>query len=153
MRIRKEKIMTDKEIIIDGGRMSGITYLKKQLARKTQECEELKKANIHIDNNKKCKAKKLKEIEQLLIDCSSGYTDEVMQKIMEIIHKPETVCFENKYEQALNDVEQQAKKTRDIYMANKSKKGDYYNAMIYGLGGLTIILDIISKAKDDNNEK
>lgn len=112
----------------------------KQLARKTAECEELKKANIHIDNNRKCKAKKLKEIEQLLIDYSSGYTDEVMQKIMEIIHKPKTVCFENKYEQALDTVSEYIKDNCN------SCQGIKY-------GGcekceLKRISDIISKAKD-----
>lgn len=84
--------MTDKHIIIDGVDVSGCIYFKmnnkmpmcracnsgvgspyceyhkdcynKQLARKTQECEELKKANIHIDNNRMIKSNKLKKIEE-----------------------------------------------------------------------------------------
>lgn len=122
-----------------------ILDINKQLARKTAECEELKKANIHIDNNRKCKAKKLKEIEQLLIDCSSGYTDEVMQKIMEIIHKPETVCFENKYEQALDDIEKELKE--DINCESQECGCNDFKECLKCTK--EHILDIISKAKGE----
>lgn len=56
------------------------------------------------------------------------------------------------YKQALDEIEKIAKQTRDEYMKEKSDKKDYYNAMIYGLGGLTQIRDIISEAKGANVE-
>ncbi len=118
-----------------------------RLANKQKECEELKKTNIHIDNNRKCKAKKLKEIEQLLIDSSSGYTDEVMQKIMEIIHKPETVCFENKYEQALDDIEKELKE--DINCESQECGCNDFEECLKCTK--EHILDIINKVKESEN--
>lgn len=57
----------------------------KQLARKTQECEELKKVNRHIDNNRMQKANKLMQIEKIIMACNSGYTDEFIQSLLEIL--------------------------------------------------------------------
>lgn len=105
-----------------------------------QECEELKKANVLIDNNRECKAIKLMEIEKLIISCMSGYTDKFTKEIMDIIRKPEPVCFENKYKQALDTVSEYIKDNCN------SCQGIRY-------GGceeceLKRIKDIISKAKD-----
>lgn len=61
--------------------------LFKQLARKTQECEELKKANIHIDNNRMVKSNKLKKIEEYCREqnLKADYTAcEILQIIDEV---------------------------------------------------------------------
>lgn len=57
----------------------------KQLQRKTQECKELKKVNRHIDHNRIQKANKLMQIEKIIIACQSGYTDEFIQSLLEIL--------------------------------------------------------------------
>lgn len=108
-----------------------------------QECEELKKANVLIDNNRECKAIKLMEIEKLIISCMSGYTDKFTQEIMDIIRKPETVCFENKYEQALDTVSEYIKD--NCYSCQGIKYGGCEKCE------LKRIKEIISKAKDGNN--
>lgn len=65
----------------------GRICLFKQLARKTQECEELKKANIHIDNNRMVKSNKLKKIEEYCREqnLKADYTAcEILQIIDEV---------------------------------------------------------------------
>ena len=104
--------MTDKPIMIDGVDIAGcefhsstpsseLCYMKgnkcndnsncryKQLIRKTQECEELKKANKHIEHNRNQKADKLMRIEKLITACSTGYTDEFIQSILAILLEAE----------------------------------------------------------------
>lgn len=70
------------------------------------ENEELKKINLHIDNNREHKANKLMRIEKLIIACSTGYTDEFIQELLVILHEPEPNSFENKYKQALTEIKQ-----------------------------------------------
>lgn len=53
-----------------------------------------------------------------------------------------------RYQQALEDIRQKATKVRDEYMQEKSKEGKYFDAMVYGFGGLTEILDIIYNVKE-----
>lgn len=88
--------MSNKErIIIDGGRKSGITILQVQLARKTQECEELKKqlefVRTHrtvIDAEKERYRKALGEIKTIAEgnkDCC--FECKPMIKILDIISK------------------------------------------------------------------
>ena len=62
-----------------------------QLDRLKAENKELKKVNIHIDNNRMVKADKLKRIEDLIIACSCGYTDEFIQELLVILHEPEPI--------------------------------------------------------------
>lgn len=59
--------------------------LRQELEEREQECEELRKANIHIYTNRKFKDQKLKRIEDLIINCQSGYTDEFIQELLSII--------------------------------------------------------------------
>ena len=73
---------------------SAIKSLHNKLAELDQlkaENEELKKTNIHIDNNRIVKAEKLKRIEDLIIACNSGYTDEFTQELLVILHEPEPI--------------------------------------------------------------
>ena len=63
----------------------------KQLKAKEQECERLKEANKHIEHNRTQKANKLKRIEEMIIACSSGYTDEFIQSILAIILEAEPI--------------------------------------------------------------
>ena len=109
--------MTDKQIIINGVDVSGCasymdngeciselvysdyckvcpncTYkLEQKLKRKEQECERWKEANKHIEHNRTQKANKLKRIEEILIACKSGYTDEFIQSILAIILEAEPI--------------------------------------------------------------
>lgn len=78
----------------------------KQLKRKEQECEELKRANLHIENNREHKANKLNRIEKLILACTTGYTDEFVQELLVILHEPEPSSFENKYKQALQEIKE-----------------------------------------------
>ena len=78
----------------------------KQFKRKEQECEELKRANLHIENNREHKANKLNRIEKLILACTTGYTDEFIQELLVILHEPEPVSFENKYLQTLAEIKE-----------------------------------------------
>ena len=99
-----------------------------------QECEELKKANQHIDTNRQCKGSKLKRIEELISDCETGYTDEFIQKIYGIIQEPEPTVNDysitDRYRKALEEIEKE----------------------VHSLGSLIIIQDIINKAKGEGDE-
>lgn len=128
--------MTDKDIIIDGVNVAGCkwceyipnidpycrisdgTYVDckenpnchyKQLHRKEREYEELKKVNIHIDTNRKNKGQKLKRIEDLIINCQSGYTDEFIQELLSIILENEPSITDlsiiDRYKQTLEKIE------------------------------------------------
>ena len=68
-----------------------IRELEQKLIRKEQECERLKEANKHIEYNRTQKANKLKRIEEMIIACSSGYTDEFIQSILAIILEAEPI--------------------------------------------------------------
>lgn len=59
--------------------------------RKEQECEELKEIIKHIDHNRMQKANKLKRIEEIIIACKSGYTDEFIQSILAIVLEAEPI--------------------------------------------------------------
>ncbi len=72
--------------------------------------EELKKANKHIENNRNQKADKLMRIEKLIIACSTGYTDELIQELLVILHEPEPSSFENKYKTILAEIKEIAEK-------------------------------------------
>lgn len=127
----EERIIRHSEIVED--------YCDR-LADKEKKCEELKKANILIDNNRECKAIKLMEIEKLIISCMSGYTDKFTQEIMDIIRKPETICPDNKYKKALDEIE-------------KICKFNFYQAIIHqsvdsSMSYLNKIKTIVTKAKD-----
>ena len=102
-----------------------------------QECEELKKANQHIDTNRQCKGSKLKRIEELISDCETGYTDEFIQKIYGIIQEPEPTVNDysitDRYRKALEEIEDFRKKHCDFLCEGNR------------------ILDIINKAKGENN--
>lgn len=50
----------------------------------------------------------------------------------------------------LSQIADIARLTRDENMREKSDKNNYYDAMIYGFGGLTEILDIISNTKEES---
>ena len=159
--------MTDKQIMIDGVDVSKCRYFCryddlcrddnigrvvrplckrmpdcyfKQLARKTQECEELKKANQHIDTNRQCKGSKLKRIEELISDCETGYTDEFIQKIYGIIQEPEPTVNDysitDRYRKALEEIEE--------YINNQ---GINHKWNMYIQRFRQKILDIIDKAK------
>ena len=61
------------------------------LKAKEQECEELRKANKHIEHNRNQKADKLMRIEKLITACSTGYTDEFIQSILAIVLEAEPI--------------------------------------------------------------
>jgi len=65
---------------------------------------ELKRANLHIENNREHKANKLNRIEKLILAYTTGYTDEFIQELLVILHEPEPVSFENKYLQTLAEI-------------------------------------------------
>lgn len=54
-----------------------------------------------------------------------------------------------RYKQTLGEIKDTAKRVRDKYMKEKSDKKDYYNAMIYGFGGFTQIMDKINEVQKD----
>lgn len=58
--------------------------------------ENFKKIIKHIDYNRKTKAYKLIRIEKIILDCmTGGYTDEVLQRILDICREPERVLQED----------------------------------------------------------
>ena len=123
-------------------------YLKEQLALKTQECEELKKANQHIDANRQCKGSKLKRIEDLISACEAGYTDEFIQKIYSIIQEPEPAIDDysiiDRYRKALEEIEKELVKYQAFILGKPITQRE--NDCLYK------ILDIINKAKGEGNE-
>lgn len=88
----------------------GYNCYYKQFKAKEQECEELKKANKHIEHNRNQKAGKLMRIEKLITACSTGYTDEFIQELLVILHEPEPNSFENKYKATLTKIKEIAEK-------------------------------------------
>lgn len=123
---------------------------RSSLESKTTECEELKKILSYpkytneFAYNELLKLSKEELIKNVIESHQHG------ESVTQCVYKP--LKEENtKYKQALDEIEKIAKQTRDEYMKEKSDKKDYYNAMIYGLGGLTQILDIISEAKGVDN--
>ena len=96
-------------IICDRHMAEQFWKVRNELIHKAQECEELKKANLHIDTNRQCKGKKLKRIDELISACGTGYTDEVMQKIYGIIQEPEPTINDysitDRYRKALEEIE------------------------------------------------
>lgn len=119
----------------------------KQLARKTQELEELKTANLHIDTNRQCKGSKLKRIEELISACEVGYTDEFIQEIYSIIQEPEPTINDysiiDRYRKALEEIEAVCR--ADTYTFADGTQVRY--------DSLDDILDIINKAKGRLNEE
>ena len=65
--------------------------LYKEYKAKEQECERLKEVNEHIEHNRTQKANKLKRIEEMIIACESGYTDEFIQSILAIVLEVEPI--------------------------------------------------------------
>ena len=50
----------------------------------------------HIDHNRQTKAYKLTRIERIILDCmNGGYTDEVLQRVLDICREPERVLQED----------------------------------------------------------
>lgn len=114
------------------------------VAELENECEQLKKANLHIDTNRQCKGKKLKRIEELISDCEAGYTDEFIQKIYGIIQEPEPTINDysitDRYRKALEEIEEYIKKN----------ECDNCECLVLGCmdcGTPGDILDIINRAK------
>ena len=148
--------MTDKEIIIDGKGCRYKTWDKdcaltgdnhgdnmkpckfidekncyyKQLARKTQECEELKKEIIN-------KNEKIKELRFSVSDLTNRLCYLNAEKSFRIVD----------LEQALNEIEKYFLKQYEIH---KSTIGNH--AVICNQCEIKKNLDIISKAKDGKNE-
>lgn len=79
---------------------------EQQLDQLKAKNEELKKANLHIENNREHKANKLNRIEKLILACTTGYTDEFIQELLVILYEPEPSSFENKYKQALTEIKE-----------------------------------------------
>lgn len=58
--------------------------------------ENFQKIIKHIDHNRQTKAYKLTRIERIVLDCmDGGYTDEVLQRILDICREPERVSQED----------------------------------------------------------
>lgn len=130
-----------------------------QLARKTQECEELKKANQHIDANRQCKGSKLKRIEDLISACEAGYTDEFIQKIYSIIQEPEPAIDDysiiDGYRKALEEIEvviNNLEKQDILTFPDFSLQENYKIIMKQCNEGYRQILNLISKAKGEEND-
>ena len=143
---REIKNTVDMERLAKSYGQDMLTYRQKkqiEIDELKQECEELKKANLHIDTNRKCKEKKLKRIEDLIFSCETCYTDEFTQQICSIIQEPEPIIdgygIITRYRKALEEIERYVKSQldgfgNDVYGMNKAAIND--------------ILDIINKAKD-----
>lgn len=124
-----------------------------------QECEELKKANQHIDTNRQCKGSKLKRIEELISDCETGYTDEFIQKIYGIIQEPEPTVNDysitDRYRKALEEIEKHIESyKKQCHIPNNCVDNRLCSTCFLG-GGNELgenILDIINKAKGERNE-
>ena len=116
------------------------------VAELKQECEELKKANQHIDANRQCKGSKLKRIEDLISACKTGYTDEFTQKIYGIIQEPEPTINDysiiDRCRKALEEIETVTKINCEEICGRKFT--DCKDTSCFSAN----ILDIINKAKD-----
>lgn len=121
---------------------SSIADLIMLLRKKTQECEELKKANQHIDANRQCKGSKLKRIEELISACEAGYTDEFIQKIYGIIQESEPTINDysiiDRYRKALEEIEEYCNNVLS-FTAVRTTESD--------------ILNIINKAKGEEDKQ
>ena len=117
---------------------SSIADLIMLLREKRRECEELKKANQHIDANRQCKGSKLKRIEELISACEAGYTDEFIQKIYGIIQESEPTINDysiiDRYRKALEEIEEYCNNVLS-FTAVRTTESD--------------ILNIINKAKGE----
>lgn len=115
------------------------------VAELKHECEELKKANLHIDTNRQCKGKKLKRIEELISACEAGYTDEFIQKIYGIIQEPEPTINDysitGRYRKALEEIESVTKINCEEICGRKLE--DCNDFLCTSMN----ILNIINKAK------
>lgn len=88
--------MTDKQIIIAGGRASGITTLQVELNRKTQECEELKE-ELRTSKDDHAYAVELeKDID--------GYK-QALEEIKEIAHRLRTKRDYNSQDEVNKDID------------------------------------------------
>ena len=138
-----EEVIKPYQAQIELDALSLVGAIKSILERKTQECEELKKANKHIDANRQCKGSKLKRIEDLISACETVYTDEFIQTIYSIIQEPEPTINDysiiDRYRKALEEIEEVIKTcTEDCVYYELSRCYDRIK---------TSILDIINKAK------
>lgn len=115
----------------------------KQLTRKTQECEELKEANRHIDTNRQCKGSKLKRIEDLISACKIGYTDEFTQEILDIIQEPEPTINDysiiDRYSETLKTIEEICLNDVHVFADGTQLRYD----------SLDDILDVINRLKEE----
>lgn len=123
--------------------------------RLEQECEELKKANQHIDANRQCKGSKLKRIEELISACEAGYADEFIQKIYGIIQEPEPTINDysitDRYRKALEEIEEcinNLKKQDILTFPDFSLQENCKVIMRQCNEGYRQILGIINKAKE-----
>lgn len=124
------------------------------VAELENECEQLKKANLHIDTNRQCKGKKLKRIEELISACEAGYTDEFIQKIYGIIQESEPAIDDysitDRYRKALVEIELTIKNLEkgDILTFPDFTLQENATMIINQCNqGYRDILDIISRAK------
>ena len=115
-----------------------------------QKCEELEKANLHIDTNRLRKEKKLKRIEDLIFSCETCetiYTDEFTQKICSIIQEPEPTIdgydIITRYRKALEEIETATKINCEEICGRKF--ADCNDTSCFSAD----ILDIISRAKGE----
>lgn len=131
--------------------------LYKNLKEKEQECEELKKANQHIDTNRQCKGSKLKRIEELISDCETGYTDAFIQKIYGIIQEQEPTVNDysitDRYRRALEEIEVTANKAVELPCVfscdcNNCAEKPTKNGDTCIQGAIFKIADIIKKVKN-----
>ena len=113
--------------------------------------ENLKKAKIHIENNRKQKANKLMRIEKLITACSTGYTDEFIQELLVILHEPEPASFENKYLQTLTEIKEIAEKSCCTQATTTCE--EYKNCTECGrIGDADTIQQILQKISEVENE-
>ena len=119
------------------------------VAELKHECEQLKKANLHIDTNRQCKEKKLKRIEDLIFSCETCetiYTDEFMQQICSIIQELEPIIdgygFITRYRRALEKIEKIVNEPCVVDAQEDCKHCDVWCEH-------KDILDIISRAKGE----
>lgn len=127
--------------------------LELQNRKSKQECEELKKANQHIDENRQCKGSKLKRIEELISACEAGYTDEFIQKIYGIIQESEPAIDDysiiDRYRKALNDIGKiviQDRNIKDVCLISTCLDA---GRVAYDIQQQ--IIDIINKAKGEGD--
>ena len=141
--------ITGIDYTVHGG--ADIEEIVKRVDSLKHECEELKKANQHIDANRQCKGSKLKRIEELISACEAGYTDEFIQKIYGIIQEPESTINDysitDRYRKALEEIEEFIKNRKCKYCSTYK---DAFCPEWYGEEcDMKEILDIINKVKGE----